>query len=405
MVRAGRKAPWVDPLSAWMLRRLEQRVAEAGSPRRTAFGIFEGWIGLFLNAILFAIKLFLGLSIGSVALIADAIHTLADSITSAVLIIGSHLAKRPADVEHPYGHGRIELVAAMIIAVLLGIAGIEFLKSSIERIAEPTAISASWLVAGIVFALAIIKEWNARFATALARACGSTAIEADAWHHRSDVFATLLVAIGIVGSKYGVHILDGIMGVLVSVVILLTALMLARESTDELIGTAPTPEDVKEVADQATSVAGVRGVHDIIIHNYGDVRLVSLHVETEADESPLHLHSLAETVQDLISKGRKGHVVVHIDPVDRNHPRYDEIRAVVKEVVARDERVQSFHDMRVVGEAEHTNLIIDIVVAPDGGDAEQIKREVAEHIRAAANIAKVVAHIEPLFAYDGRGKD
>ncbi len=403
MVRAA-KTPWVDPLSAWMIRRLDRRVAAAGSARRTAYGIFEGWVGLFLNAILFAIKLFLGLSIGSVALIADAIHTLADSITSAVLIIGSHLARRPADVEHPYGHGRIELVAAMIIAVLLGVAGIEFLKSSIEHIAEPTAISASWLIAGVVVALAIVKEWNARLATALARASGSTAIEADAWHHRSDVFATLLVAIGIVGGKYGVNILDGIMGVLVSVVILATALMLARESTNQLIGAAPTPEDVKEVADQAMSIAGVRGVHDIIIHNYGEVRLVSLHVETDADTSPLQLHSLAETVQDLISQGRKGHVVVHIDPVDRNHPRYDEIRAAVTEVVAADERVESFHDLRVVGEAEHTNLIVDLVIAPGSDDAEHIKVQVAERMRAAAKVAKVVAHIEPLFAYDGRGK-
>ena len=375
----------------------------AGAARRTAYGIFEGWVGLFLNAVLFVIKLFLGLSIGSVALIADAIHTLADSITSAVLIIGSHLARRPADVEHPYGHGRIELVAAMIIAVLLGIAGVEFLKSSIERIANPTAISASWLIAGVVVGLAIIKEWNARFATALARACGSTAIEADAWHHRSDVFATLLVAIGIVGGKYGVNILDGIMGVAVSIVILATALMLARESTNELIGTAPTPEDVAEVAGQAMSIAGVHGVHDIIIHNYGDVRLVSLHVETDANASPLHLHSLAETIQDLVSEGRKGHVVVHIDPVDRDHPRYGEIRAAVQAVVAADERVRSFHDLRVVGEAEHTNLVVDIVIDPEAGDAEPIRQEVAERIRVAAGVAKVAAHIEPLFAYDGRG--
>jgi len=401
----ARSAPtskrWIDPLSRWLIRRADRLEKDQGE-RRTAYGILEGWVGLSLNAVLFAVKLAMGLAIGSVALIADAVHTLADSVTSAVLIVGSRIARRPPDAEHPYGHGRVEVVAAVIIAVLLGVAGVEFLKSSIDRVSSPTEMSASWLVVAAVLGLALIKEWNARFASILADLSGSKAIEADAWHHRSDVFATLLVAVGIVGGKYGLPILDGVMGILVSVVILVTALQLARESIDEIIGTAPSAEEIQAVADEAMSVEGVRGVHDIVLHNYGTVRLVSLHVETSADQPALRLHSLAEEVQDRVSGGRQGHVVVHIDPVDRSHPRYAEIRAAVKEVVAADERIESFHDMRLVGEADYTNLVLDVVVRPDAGDATALAEEISERLRDATGVAKVVARVEPLFAYDGR---
>lgn len=383
------------------MRRVDRRVEEPAA-RRTAYGILEGWVGLILNGVLFAIKLVLGLSIGSVALIADAVHTLADSVTSAVLIIGSRLARRPADAEHPFGHSRIEIVAAMIISVLLGVAGIEFLKSSVERVLSPSAIDASWLVAGAVVGLAVIKEWNARFATSLARATGSTAIEADAWHHRSDVFATLLVAVGIVGGKYGVEVLDGVMGILVSVVILGTAFFLARESTDKLIGAAPTREEVEEIARTAMSVEGVLGVHDIVVHDYGDLRLVSLHVETPADESPMRLHSLAEEVQDQIGRGRKGNVVVHVDPVDRNHPRYAEIRTKILQVVSDDPRVRSFHDLRIVGEGDYLSIIVDLVMVPEAGEPKTIGNEVRAAIRDSTGVDRVVAQVEPLFAYDGR---
>ncbi len=127
------KPPWTDPLSAWVIARVERRTTGLRE-QRAAFGIIEGWVGMCLNTVLFAVKLALGMSIGSVALIADAVHTLADGVSSAVLIIGSYVARRPADREHPYGHGRAEIVAAIIIAVLLGIAGVEFFKSSVQRI-------------------------------------------------------------------------------------------------------------------------------------------------------------------------------------------------------------------------------------------------------------------------------
>lgn len=396
---------WIDPASRALIGIVDRRHAER-SARRHAYGLLEGWVGLVLNAALFAVKLALGLAVGSVALIADAVHTLADSITSAVLIVSSGIARRPADREHPFGHGRVESVAAVIIAVLLGVAGIEFLQSSIEHLLHPEPLEAGWWVVGVVVALAAVKEWNSRFALALARRCGSAAIAADAWHHRSDVLATLLVAVGITGAKLGVAWLDGAMGIAVSLVILWTAVQLARESLDPLIGAAPTEEEICEVARTAREVDGVLGVHDIVIHRYGDLRIVSLHVETSDKHSPRRLHTIAEKVQDRVSGGSKGHVVVHVDPIDRDHPRYDEVAAAVERIVAADRRLQSFHDLRIVGEAGHFNVLLDVVPVRDGRDVEALREELAESIRAEVGAGAVVVQVEPLFAYaEGESSD
>jgi cation diffusion facilitator family transporter len=392
------RGPWIDPISRVLISTVDGRVEEA-SERRHAYGILEGWVGLVLNGVLFAIKLTLGLMVGSVSLIADAVHTAADSITSAVLIVSSRIARRPADREHPFGHGRVESVAAVVIAVLLGVAGIEFLQSSIERIVHPEPIEAGWWVVGVVVALAAVKEWNSRFALALAHRSGSAAIAADAWHHRSDVFATLLVAVGITGAKLGVPILDGAMGIGVSLVILWTAVQLARESVNPLIGSAPTPEEVEEVARTARAIDGVVGVHDIVIHHYGDVRVVSLHIETSDKETALRLHTVAEMVQDGVSGGRKGHVVVHVDPINRDHPRYEEAQTAMQRIVASDPRLRSFHDLRIVGEEERFNVILDVVVAPDVADEGEVRDAVAAALRQESGAAAVVVHVEPLFAY------
>ena len=388
-----------DPIAAAVIRRVEAR---GGNPTelRAAFGLAEGWLGLCLNAVLFAGKLGLGLLTGSVALMADAVHTAADSVTSGVLIVSSRIARRPADREHPFGHGRVESVSTIIIAVLLGVAGIEFLESSVKQLLHPGTIEAGWWVVAVVLVAAAIKEWNARFAMTLAERSGSQAIKADAWHHRSDVAATLLVAVGIVGAKFGLPWLDGAMGILVSLVILGTAIQLAREAIDPLLGQAPSPEEIREVAQQARQVDGVTGVHDIVIHRYGDVRLISLHVETSDQLNATESHALAEMVQEHVGGGRQGHVVAHVDPINRDHPRYPAIVQTLTALVANDERLQSFHDLRIVGDERQFNAVFDLVLEPEFHDQEAtIGPELVPWVVRETGAAAVVIHIEPPFAY------
>ncbi len=387
-----------DPLSRALVRRT---VAPDLPPaeQRAAMGLLEGWIGLLLNAVLFAIKLALGLMTGSVALIADAVHTAADSITSGVLIVGSKIARQPADAEHPYGHGRAELIAALVIAVLLGVAGIEFLEASVHRIIEPEPVTAGWWVVGVVLLLAAIKEWNSRFALYLARECGSVALQADAWHHRSDVFATVLVAVGIAGTKLGIPVLDGVMGVGVSLVILWSAYAVAREAIHPLIGAAPSAEEVAQVAAAAQGVDGVRGVHDIVIHRYGELRLVTLHVETRHDIDAVEVHRIAARVQDEVSGGRKGHVVVHTDPVDRDSPRFRQVAGAIQRLVDVDERLVSFHDLQMEENGEGFDLEVEVVVDHHDHDSEELRDDLGHALVGATGAASVIVHVEPAFAY------
>ena len=388
-----------DPIAAAVIRRVERRGGNA-TEQRAALGLAEGWLGLFLNAALFAGKLALGLLTGSVALMADAAHTLADSVTSGVLIVSSRIARRPAAREHPFGHGRVESVSTIVIAVLLGVAGIEFLESSVRHLLDPGTLDAQWWVVGLVLLAAVIKEWNARFAMALARRSGSQAIEADAWHHRSDVAATLLVAVGIVGAKFGVPWLDGAMGILVSLVILGTAYHLAKEAIDPLLGQAPSPEEIREVAERARQVEGVSGVHDIVIHRYGDVRLISLHVETSDQLTATESHALAELVQDHVGGQQRGHVVAHVDPINRDHPRYPAIVDTLTALIAEDARLQSFHDLRIVGDEAHFNAVFDLVLEPEYLDREQaILEELEPIVRGRTGADAIVIHVEPPFAY------
>jgi len=386
-----------DPLTRVLVHHFAGPAANA-TERKASYGLLEGWVGLVLNATLFAAKLTLGLLSGSVALIADAVHTLADSITSAVLIVASRVARKPADREHPFGHGRVESVAAIVIAVLLGVAGIEFLESSVHRILAPEPVSAGWWIVAVVLILAAVKEWNSRFALSLARASGSTAIEADAWHHRSDVFATLLVAAGIAGSHLGLPILDGIMGLGVSLVILYTAFDIARDAINPLLGEAPTREEIEEVAQLARAVDGVEGVHDIVIHRYGDVRLVSLHIETRDDLPPMKMHTVSELVQDVVG-GDHGHAVVHVDPINTDHPRYDDIKALVTRIVEQEPRLESFHDLRIIGDEDRYNVVFEVVPSTDSVMDSTIREKLRDVVASRTGAAAVVIDIEPLFAF------
>ena len=387
-----------DPLSRALVRRHVPAGLDPGE-QRAAMGQLEGWVGLLLNVVLFGLKLALGLATGSVALVADAVHTAADSLTSGVLILGSRISRQPADAEHPYGHGRAELIAALIIAVLLGVAGIEFLEASVERIIEPEPLVAGWWIVCVVLLLAVVKEWNSRFALFLADESDSVALRADAWHHRSDVFASVLVAIGIAGTKLGVPILDGVMGAAVSLVILWSAYAVAKEAIHPLIGQAPSAREIATVAAAAQAVKGVRGVHDIVIHRYGELRLVSLHVETRHDIGAVQVHRIAARVQDAVGGGRKGHVVVHTDPVDRDSPRFLEVEGAIGRLVEVDERLVSFHDLQVDEDGSHFDLEVEVVVDHHDDDSEELRADLAHTLAGATGASAVVVHVEPAFAY------
>ncbi|MBN1947961.1 MAG: cation transporter [Bradymonadales bacterium] len=391
-----------DPLSRWLIARF---APDSGNQvdRKAKVGLLEGYTSIAINTLLFAAKLVIGLTIGSIALIADAIHTLGDSITSVVVIAGSYVSRKPADRRHPFGHERAEAIATLVIAVLLGVAAIELGKSSMERVWHPQPLSApNWAIIAVAATMGI-KQWLSQFALTLARQVDSNVLKADAWHHLTDVFATGLVLIGIIGARYHVYWLDGVMGLLVCAIILLAAYLIARDSLSPLLGEAPTPEEVRAIAEKARGVEGVLGVHDIVVHRYGTTRIVTLHVETSHKLGASELHAIAETVEQTVASGHGGHgtVVVHVDPIDREHPEYELIEEKVRQAVEADDRLESFHDLRVTDEGGQ--LVVDVDLCSrntlEEADRQEIQNRFDQISGQQGNPTTWRLHFDPAFAY------
>lgn len=369
---------------------------------RARYGVLEGWISIVGNMILFGAKLYAGILVKSTALIADAFHTLSDSATSAVVIIGFKLSQKPSDKEHPFGHGRVESVATVIISVLLFVAGFELLKTSVYAIRHPSQATASIPVILMVIGTVIVKQLMARFSFVIGEHIDSAALKADALHHQSDALSTILVLVALAASRYGYYSLDGVMGCLVSVAIFISAYQIMKDAVNPLLGEAPSQEFIDMIETQCKAISGVLGVHDIISHTYGQTRITSLHIEVCAREKALALHRLAEEVEDEIGQVTHGQVVVHIDPVNRDHPDYGRIKTCLELIVSENKKTDSFHDLRIVGDdSGPATAIFDIVTREAVPESENA--EIVGEIRAAFSEAfphlKTVIKTAPKYSY------
>ena len=369
---------------------------------RTRYGTLEGWTSIVVNILLFAVKIIIGLSIKSVALIADAIHTLADCATSVVVIIGFKIAQKPSDREHPFGHGRMESIATLIVSVLLFIAGFELMEKSIHSIAKPEESTASLSMILIIAGTIIIKELMARFSYQLGDIIDSQTLKADALHHRTDAITTGLVVVALIASHFGFHKVDGIMGAFVSLVIFYSAYDIAKEAISPLLGEAPSDETIMEIDRLADAFDGVLGVHDIIYHKYGQTIIVSLHIEVSGKETAVDLHELSEAVEEEIGQKIGGTVIAHIDPINVDHPKYHAIEREIKEIISKDQRVSSFHDLRIIGcDVDKCEAVFDIVLEKDADEQERYDtvQSIREALGASFSGMKISIKVQPKFAY------
>lgn len=369
---------------------------------RSKYGALEGWTSIVINTLLFVVKITVGLAVNSISLIADAVHTLADTATSIVVIIGFRMAKKPSDREHPFGHARMESIATLIVSLLLFQASFELLKGSVRSITHPSATSASIGVILLIVLTVVIKELMARFAYALGDIIDSEALRADALHHRSDVVATALVVVALVASRFGYVRVDGAMGIAVSLIIAYSAYRIAKEAITPLLGEAPSREKLKEIEDLAKKHDGVFGVHDIICHRYGNTNIISLHIEVSDKESAFDLHDLSELVEDTISRKMPGITIVHVDPLNKDHPRYGVIEQAIRDITQEDERVHSFHDLRIVGcKSDRCNVLFDIVLEQDADQQESydIVQSIRKQFGARFPEMRSVVKAEPRYAY------
>ena len=365
-------------LTKFLIRTTTPKGIEPGTTAyRGHIGMLEGWVSIIGNFVLFVIKLIFGWMVSSISLIADAFHTLSDVATSIVVIFGFKVAQKPADKEHPFGHGRAETIATLTIAILMAVVALEFFKGAVDRLFfSETDIDVSkidWLVIGIVSLTAVGKAWMAYFAYQLGELIDSDALRGDAVHHKSDVYTTLLVIAALVGAYFNVPYVDGIMGIGVAIMILHAAYEIAREAIDDLLGKPATLEDLDEIKGLAISVPGAKQVHDIVVHNYGDQRFISLHVEIDEISSSTVMHHIADNVEHKLAYDLNAQVVTHIDPVAIVGEVVQEIRVTIEKALARFSKNFNVQDLRIVGEAPVESILFELPVPADCFQKEDIE--------------------------------
>ena len=327
---------------------------------RNQIGIFQGWISTTVNLVLFIFKLFIGLMTGAVSLIADAIHTLSDVITSLIVIWGFNQAKKPADMGHPYGHGRAEYIATLIISILLCVAGIEFIETAVHRIQNPILIISDWWMIIILGLTIIIKEITARYAEFLSSKIASGLLHADAWHHRTDAISSVLVLMALIAGNFGYPSIDGWAGLFVALILIYTGFDIARDSVDDLIGKPPDIMELDAIREIALSVPGALGVHDISVHSYGHDRFVNIHAEINAIKSAAEAHDISEEIESRLEKAMGVEPTVHLDPVNPDDPLVKEVKNFLTEDKKIDDRITGIHDIRVVNTDNHHVILFGI---------------------------------------------
>lgn len=283
---------------------------------RKVAGFTEGLVSVFINVALFALKYYFGLIHNSVAIVADAVHTLSDAGTSVVVIIGFWIAYRPPDEGHPFGHGRAEQIGAVVIGTLLGVAGFEFLMSSYEKLVSGEALTFSWILVGILLFSSVVKELLARWALRLGKSYESRSMIGDAWHHRSDAIATALLALGVlIGANY--WWVDGLLGMLVSLIIVYTSVKIVLETSRELLGSEPTKHEEELLNNLAREVSPlIENVHHVHIHKYGDHVEASLHIRLPKTIKLEDAHEIATKLENKIKDTLGWEATVHPEPGD-----------------------------------------------------------------------------------------
>ncbi|MDR1630732.1 MAG: cation diffusion facilitator family transporter [Oscillospiraceae bacterium] len=365
---------------------------------RKQYGILCGAVGIFFNLLLFSIKLLAGLLSGSIAVTADAFNNLSDAGSSIVTLFGFKLAGQKADSGHPFGHGRIEYVSGFLVSMLILLMGVELLKSSIKKIVSPEPVTANALTVIILLVSVGVKLYMFVYNKKIGKRIHSAALSATAIDSISDTVATSVVLLSMLFTKFtGIHI-DAYCGALVSVFILYSGVMAAKETLNPLLGQAPAGETVEKIRQIVLSHEQIAGMHDLMIHDYGPGRcMVSLHAEVSADADLCVMHDLVDDIENDLSQALSCDAVIHIDPLELDDEHTSEIRRRMGIVLQDIDPGLGFHDFRVVSGATRTKLIFDVVVpfhfTLDDKELlatidERIKQEFGEQYFSAVKIDK-----------------
>lgn len=371
---------------------------------RIKYGLLAGGFSIFTTVSLFIVKMILGLLSGSISVVADAFHLLSHLANSIILVVSFWATSRPATIKTPFGHGRMEHVAPLIMSIFLFVSGLQIGESSVHQLIDPHAIHYWPALPWILFATVLVKEWMGQFVRFLGKRVDSHAILASAFHHRIEAVISVTVIVGLVaGQRFHLPEIDGLIGIGVSLWLLYLGYNHGHEAIVPILGKAPSKEMTNKIRQIAKSVEGVEDVHEIIIHDYGSMYLISLHVEIPEKLGPAIMHEIAEQCEGKLRKIYSGEVVCHTDPLMEQTPEIKAIENQFRKIVEQFPRITGYHDFRVVAESPDRIIILaDIDTAEDVPEKEfeAIASDLESRVKTEIpNVAYCGFYVTPRFSY------
>lgn len=364
---------------------------------RTSVGKLSGIVGILNNLFLFVIKFVIGTIVHSVSIQADGVNNLTDAGSNIISILSFHLANKPADKDHPFGHERTETIASLFVGILILVLGFETAKESISKVIHPGSIDFRIVSVIILIISIIVKFWMYTYNKKLSKTYDSSLLEATALDSISDVCGTTAVLVSTLLSPVLHFNLDGYMGIVVSGIILYGAYGLLRDMINSLIGEAPDPELVHNIVDRIMAHPAILGVHDMMLHNYGPNKIfASAHVEVDSSKDIFETHDHIDNIEREVKQNMNIDLVLHMDPVKVNDPETELYRAKVVEAIHQIDPKWGFHDFRIVTGPTHVNLVFDLVIPfEEKYTQEEIEAMLIKHIQSDKKIYLVLTIDHP----------
>ncbi len=356
------------------------------------------WLSIFVNTFLAVVQFIIGILTGSISIMVDATDSLRDIAATGVVVFSLNLSQRPADTEHPFGHGRIEDVGGIIISLLLVLVGFAFLKDSFLRLIHPKHVTMNFLIVGIMALVAAIKFYLGFITQVISRKASSQILEADAFHHYTDCITTFIVAAGLIFVKIGFTYVDSILGFIIALLIIYWSSKMLKSFTDNLIGKRAPAEFYNKVKDIALSFNFVKGVHDIEIHTYGDNRIISLHIELSPGLLLEEAHSIADSIEKKIYSEKLGRCIVHMDLKGKAKAAEKiEIEKIIKDFLSKNKCAKDFHGIEVITIEELTSLNFHLLFEKGTplNKTHALSHELSGILKQKFGFAKVNIHMEP----------
>lgn len=349
---------------------------------REHYGIFSSIVGIFCNIFLCVSKLLIGIMSGSISIISDGFNNLSDCASCFVTILGYKMAAKPADKDHPFGHGRMEYLTSLVIAVVIIVVGFELLKNSFDKLIHPTELEFSYMALVVIIISIFVKIWMGFFNKRLGRRINSSIMLATSKDSMNDVAATSATLIALVGSLWTDFPLDAVMGILVSAFILISGFGIVKETVDLLLG-RPVDEELVKKLEAIVSASDVSlGMHDLVIHSYGPGNMMgSVHIEVDCRRNIMDIHEAIDELEREIYNTLKINITIHMDPVDPEDELTKECRQMIQSIARDIDSSLSVHDFRAFTCGDNIKLVFDMLIPFDCKIKEEsIKRKIDDRL-------------------------